>query len=376
MSSTNGGSPGDIWAVGYYYDIPAARYQNLIEHWDGASWQMSSSPNASIGDNFLNGVYADSADDAWAVGYDLTGTRGESLAVHWDGQQWSLSTPASPSAYHNTLEAVVGDLGDPESIWAVGYQLDCFGCPTLTLIEHYTNWCPSPTPTATVTPTQTPTSTHLTYTPTPIFTSTTPPPTYTPTTVSTYAATPTPCLISFADVHPSDYFYDAVRYLYCEGAITGYADGTFRPYNNTTRGQLCKIVVLAEGWPIDTSGGPHFSDVNPGSAFYRFIETAYNRSIVSGYLDGTFRWANNVTRGQLCKIIVLTEGWQIDISGGPHFTDVSLSDAFYPYIETAFHRSVVSGYSDGTFRPGNDATRGQIAKIVYSCTGHASKKTK
>ena len=43
----------------------------------------------------------------------------------------------------------------------------------------------------------------------------------------------------------------------------GYADGTFRWGNNVTRGQLCKIVVLAEGWAIDTTGGPHFSDVPP-----------------------------------------------------------------------------------------------------------------
>jgi trimeric autotransporter adhesin len=129
---------------------------------------------------------------------------------------------------------------------------------------------------------------------------------------------------------------------------------------------LCKIIVLAEGWPIDTTGGPHFVDVPPDSLFYGVIETAYNRGIISGYSDGTFRWGNNVTRGQLCKIIVLAEGWPIDTSGGPHFVDVGTDHVFYSYIETAYNRGIISGYDDHTFRAGNPATRGQIAKIVYS----------
>src|SRR5205823_1498576 len=44
--------------------------------------------------------------------------------------------------------------------------------------------------------------------------------------------TPTQCSISFSDVHPGDYFYEAVQYLACHGIVSGYADGTFRPYNN------------------------------------------------------------------------------------------------------------------------------------------------
>jgi hypothetical protein len=216
-------------------------------------------------------------------------------------------------------------------------------------------------------------------TPVPTFTST---PTYTPiwtpsgtvtplaspTVTLTPSATPTPrCLGGrFSDVCPGDYFYQAVMYLSDRGIVSGYADGTFRPYNFTTRGQLCKIVVLGEGWTIDTTGGPHFSDVPTTNPFYFYIETAYNHDVISGYADGTFRWGNNVTRAQLCKIVVLGEEWTIDTSGGPHFTDVPVSDPFYGYIETAYNHNIITGYADATFKPGNNATRGQIAKIVYS----------
>jgi hypothetical protein len=213
------------------------------------------------------------------------------------------------------------------------------------------------------TPTPTRTSTAVPVTHTPTNTVTPGGPTLTPT--YTASATVTPCSLSFSDVHSTDYFYTAVQYLACAGVISGYSDGTFRPFNDTTRGQLSKIIVLAEQWPIDTSGGPHFSDVPTSHTFYAFVETAYNRGVISGYADGTFRPGNNVTRGQLSKIVVSAEGWAIDTTGGPHFSDVPTSNPFYAFIETAYNRGIISGYSDGTFRWGANATRGQISVITY-----------
>ena len=177
--------------------------------------------------------------------------------------------------------------------------------------------------------------------------------------------TEAPCPLPFTDVAPYDYFYGAVAYLYCRGAISGYADGTFRPYSSTTRGQIAKIVVLAEGWASNTGGGPHFTDVPVSNPFYPYIETVFNRGAVSGYADGTFRWGNSVTRGQLCKIVVLAQGWSINSTGGPHFSDVPPGDPFYGPVETAFTRGIISGYADNTFKPGNSATRGQVSVIIH-----------
>jgi hypothetical protein len=210
-----------------------------------------------------------------------------------------------------------------------------------------------------------------TYTRTPTRTATptfTPTPTITVTPTRTATATRTPCVFNFSDVHPTDYFYQAALHFYCRGVISGYSDYTFRPFNNTTRAQLCKIVVLAEGWHISAAGQP-FSDVPPDHPFYNYIMTTYERGVIRGYADGTFRPYNNVTRGQLCKIVVLAEGWPVDTTGGPHFSDVPETDTFYAYVETSYNRQIISGYADHTFRPGNGATRGQVCKILYTAIG-------
>jgi uncharacterized delta-60 repeat protein len=212
----------------------------------------------------------------------------------------------------------------------------------------------------------------------------TPTPTNTPTGQPTATATPsrtpspTPCPINFTDVQQSDYFYTPVQYLYCRGVISGYgsvppcdAGGTpcFKPYNNTIRGQMSKIVVLGFGIPLSNTATPHFSDVPASNPFFVHIQTGAEWGIVSGYADGTFRPFNNVTRGQLSKIVVaaanIALGWGVINPANPSFSDVPRTNPFYTFIETAACHGIISGYSDGTFRWGNDATRGQIAKIVY-----------
>src|SRR5437868_15091057 len=98
-----------------------------------------------------------------------------------------------------------------------------------------------------------------------------------------------------------------------------------------TSAQLSKVSVLAQGWTVDCPTSGHFSDVPPSNPFYCYIETAYSHSVLAGYGDGTFRPGNNITRAQLCKVIVLSEGWPIDTNGGPHFSDVPTTHPFYGY---------------------------------------------
>jgi hypothetical protein len=131
--------------------------------------------------------------------------------------------------------------------------------------------------------------------------------------------------------------------------------------------------VLAKGWDIYTPSTPTFRDVPIDQTFYGYIETAYSHGIISGYACGygclEFRPGNNITRGQLCKIVALAKNWPPYTPPTPTFEDVPASDPFYAYIETAYSHGIISGYSCGIrcleFQPGNNATRGQLSKIVY-----------
>ncbi len=164
----------------------------------------------------------------------------------------------------------------------------------------------------------------------------------------------------------------------CHNIISGYADGTFRPYSETTRGQLTKIVTLAQGWQLVNPRTPTFMDVLAANVFYPYIETAYSHNIISGYKCGiaclAFHSSDNVTRAQLSKIVALAKGWSLIAPRNATFRDVPLTNNFYAYVETAYSHNIISGYTCGMdcleFQPGNNATRGQISKIVYQITGN------
>jgi streptogramin lyase len=205
-------------------------------------------------------------------------------------------------------------------------------------------------------------------------------------------ATSTPCDLSFSDVHAADYFYTPVLYLACRGVVSGYGDGTFRPYNTTPRAQMVKIVVLGFGVPgpsVTPVGGYTFADVPPANPFFAVIEAAGAHQIVGGYTCGGpgelcdaqhrpyFRPNASVTRGQLAKIVVGAAAWPLIDPAAGTFADVAPGSAFYQFVETAACRGVISGYTCGGpgedcdaghrpyFRQYNNSTRGQIAKIVY-----------
>jgi hypothetical protein len=183
-------------------------------------------------------------------------------------------------------------------------------------------------------------------------------------------------------------FYDFVRCLACRGIINGYADGTFRPNNLVTRGQLSKIVSNAAGF-IDPQTTQMFQDVPVGSTFFDFIGRLASRGYIGGYACGSpgepcvppgnlpyFRPNNNATRGQISKIVSNAAGFS-----EPHteqtFQDVAPGSTFYDFIERLASRGVMGGYPCGGagepcippgnrpyFRPNNNATRGQTSKIV------------
>ncbi len=175
---------------------------------------------------------------------------------------------------------------------------------------------------------------------------------------------PSACGMSFSDVPGSYWAYSYIDSLYCRSVIGGYGDGTFRPANNTTRGQFTKMLALSFGWNLYDPAFPTFSDVPPGSIYYRYIETAYLREIISGYQDGTFRPNEPISRAQTAKMIVSAEGWQPIYPAFPPFSDVPAEHWACGYIQAAYNNGIVTGYSDGTFHPAAQVSRAQLSKML------------
>jgi len=106
----------DAWAVGRTHS------KTLIEHWNGTAWTQVPSPNpANSREPELTGVTAISASDAWAVGDYIAAVGGfprETLIEHWNGTAWTQMPSPNPSSTGNLLGGVAAN--SPSNVWAVG----------------------------------------------------------------------------------------------------------------------------------------------------------------------------------------------------------------------------------------------------------------
>ncbi len=119
-------SANDIWAVGYsqWSYFYGYRYAPLTYHWDGTSWGLV--PNAGGIDEYLFGVTAIAANDAWAVGDN-------GQTQHWNGANWSRVAAPYPGLGGRFNGIAAASASD---VWAVGYYGD--GNQNLTWIDRYT----------------------------------------------------------------------------------------------------------------------------------------------------------------------------------------------------------------------------------------------
>jgi hypothetical protein len=133
-------SPTNAWAVGTVTVFADHRQHTkpAIEHWDGTSWSIVSSPNpnpAPTRDTALYGIAAISANDIWAVGAgNFSTTSGTvTLIEHWDGTSWTIISSPDPGNASNALFAVAA-LSDGTLV-AVGSQTNQ-GTDATPLILH------------------------------------------------------------------------------------------------------------------------------------------------------------------------------------------------------------------------------------------------
>ncbi len=169
---------------------------------------------------------------------------------------------------------------------------------------------------------------------------------------------------TFTDVTPDMLFYHYIEAINAEGITTGYPDGTYRPGENVTRGEMAAF--LARGLGLEDPGVTEtsFSDVSPGMLFYHSIEAINAEEITTGYPDGTYRPGENVTRGEMAAFLARGLGLEDPGVTETSFSDVLTDMLFYHYIEAINAEEITTGYPDGTYRPGENVTRGEMAAFL------------
>lgn len=143
----------------------------------------------------------------------------------------------------------------------------------------------------------------------------------------------------------------------------GYPDWTFVPAANITRGEAAAMFArLFKEYPgLDYNYKKYYTDVD--ESYWGFKEVAYlsEFGILSGYSDGTFRPNNKITRAELVKIV---ESFEALTWGLSPYNDVDGGHWAFRYIVSSAAKGWISGYPDGSFRPNSFISRAEAVTIV------------
>lgn len=169
----------------------------------------------------------------------------------------------------------------------------------------------------------------------------------------------------FSDNPAGSQFYAPVRWMQCAELSTGYTDGTYRKARDINRGET---VTLLQRYVDPLDNAPYdspFSDVLTGHTYYGPITWAAAQGIASGYADQTFRPYRPVSRGEFASFLYRAVDPEHTAPGSSEFSDVPTSSAHYEAITWLAAEGITTGYRDGSFRPTQQVTRGEVAAFLY-----------
>jgi len=121
------------------------------------------------------------------------------------------------------------------------------------------------------------------------------------------------------------------------------------------------ITTAIGGVPLQANAANGVNDIN-GHWAQSQIQNMITRGVIAGYPDNTFKPDNSITRAEF--ITMTNRAFSFNSTAQINYTDVHTSDWFAPEIAKAKAAGYISGYLDGSMKPNNQITRQEVAVII------------
>lgn len=177
----------------------------------------------------------------------------------------------------------------------------------------------------------------------------------------------------FSDV-PSGYWAESsIARMSVKGVITGYQDGTFGVYKPVTRLEMTAMIIRTMGWDSNAS-----IEVIPGIFKdpaelplwgKKYVAIGVNRGLISGEDLTRFRGLEPAKRYEVAQYIGKAMGLEDEAalheSDKLNYTDAKdIPAGARGYVALLRDRELMTGNTDGTFKPLQNVTRAEMAVLI------------
>lgn len=159
-----------------------------------------------------------------------------------------------------------------------------------------------------------------------------------------------------------------------EGIATGYTDGTYRPMQPTTRGQMATFIInslLAAGYDLPEAEPTSFTDIQ-GTTHEENIEILETIGVTNGTTATTYSPFALVRRDQMASYLVQAaeyafgdDEFLVGEEPVPAFPDVPPANMHYDNVNSGAQvLGLLSGKSTGLYDPDMNVNREQMASFL------------
>ena len=179
--------------------------------------------------------------------------------------------------------------------------------------------------------------------------------------------------LPFTDVAADSWYYEAVRYVYEKGMMSGTLPDIFAPHAAASRGMLVTILHRLEGAPAAKEA--HFTDVASHQWYAGAVAWAASNGITGGYSDGRFGPDDAITREQLAAILYRYAAYKgYDVSRQASLSGYQDAGQISTYALEAMGWANAAGLVKGTgasqLSPKSGAVRAEVAAVLMRLCEH------
>lgn len=154
-----------------------------------------------------------------------------------------------------------------------------------------------------------------------------------------------------------------IEYVYDNKLMKGYADGIFGPENSITRAEFATVMSRFLG--LDNQNAVSaFADTN-GHWASGYIAALAEKGIVGGVSENAFEPDSNITREQIALILDRAFALASADKSKLFADDAQISTWARDGVYDVFAAGYMQGDTEGNFNPLANATRAEVATIIY-----------
>ncbi|GAB6482981.1 S-layer homology domain-containing protein [Bacillus cereus] len=180
--------------------------------------------------------------------------------------------------------------------------------------------------------------------------------------------------LKFSDVPANHWSTKAIYDLTNRKVVQGYGNNIFGFGDNVTRGQVARMIYMyVKPADADASFKNPFTDIR-GHMFEKEIRALAKAGLVNGYGEGKFGPDDVLTREQMAQ--VLTNAFKFKATKTTSFTDVDKNSWALKAISALEENGVTIGTGGKMYSPYAHVTREQYSQFLYNSINAVEKETK